>query len=154
MILWNYGTSIKTLFKVIENGNKEIDKRIKRSKEQQDRYNIESELEWVNLATHDLLFEEGDIGESKRKGTKKKRRPREDYGKGLSGWRVLWRHLNPFTKPVNLPSIADIIMRSTVLSHRNMIEETEKLTDFKFTLDVRPYSAVDYDAYEALAEIV
>lgn len=64
-----------------------------------------------------------------------------------------WRRLNPFTKPVNLPSIADIIMRSTVLSHRNMIEETEKLTDFKFSLDVRPYSAVDYDAYEALAEI-
>ncbi len=35
---------------------------------------------------------------------------------GLSGWRVLGRRLNPFAPPRRLPSVADILSRSTGLS--------------------------------------
>ena len=35
---------------------------------------------------------------------------------GLSGWRVLGRRLNPFAPPRPLPSVADILSRSTGLS--------------------------------------
>lgn len=78
---------------------------------------------------------------------------KEEYDDGLSGWRVLWRRLNPFTKPVNLPSISDIVTLSMVLSNRNNAEKREKVTDFQFNLDVSPYGIFDYDACDALVEI-
>lgn len=39
-----------------------------------------------------------------------------DYGlNGLSGWRVLWSRLNPFASAIRLPTVMDIIMRTTEL---------------------------------------
>ena len=79
--------------------------------------------------------------------------PKEEYGDGLSGWRVLWRRLNPFTKPINLPSITEIVTLAMVLGNRNTVEKRKKVTDFQFDLNVQPYTIFDYDAFEALIEI-
>ncbi len=78
---------------------------------------------------------------------------KEQYGGSLSGWRVLWRRLNPFTKSMNVPSIADIISLSMVLSNRNTVDKRGKMTDFQIDLDVRPYGILDYHAFDALVEI-
>jgi predicted acylesterase/phospholipase RssA len=85
--------------------------------------------------------------------TEEELQQKEEYGDGLSGWRILWRRLNPFTKPINLPSIADIITLSMVLSNRNTVAERKKVTDFQVDLDVRPYGIFDYHAYETLVEM-
>ena len=78
---------------------------------------------------------------------------KEQYGGTLSGWRVLWRRLNPFTKSMNVPSIADIIWLSMQLSNRNTLDKRGKMSDFQFDLDVRPYGFLDYDAFDTLVEI-
>jgi predicted acylesterase/phospholipase RssA len=47
-----------------------------------------------------------------------------DYGMGLSGWRAFWNRINPISRAAPFPSIASILMRSTMLgsvSHHNAV---------------------------------
>jgi predicted acylesterase/phospholipase RssA len=73
------------------------------------------------------------------------------YETHLSGWQVLWRRLNPFTKPMKVPSMGSIMMQIAVLSNRQTTSTTLDLADFYMSLATGDYGML---AFESLNVIV
>ena len=72
------------------------------------------------------------------------------YETHLSGWQVLWRRINPLTKPMQVPSIGEIMMQIAVLSNRQTSGATRDLADFYMGLSVRGHGMLEFDALEAI----
>jgi predicted acylesterase/phospholipase RssA len=77
------------------------------------------------------------------------------FGPGLSGWRVLGRRLNPLAPPQPMPSVIDILSRSTGLS--GVRHRRAALTGNRADLLLRPplpaIGALDFKAGAALIEV-
>ena len=77
------------------------------------------------------------------------------FGAGLSGWRVLGQRLNPFAPPRPVPSVVDILSRSTGLSQIRSQRAT--LDDGRVDLLLRPpvagVGSLDFKGSIALIEI-
>ncbi|MCK4764127.1 MAG: patatin-like phospholipase family protein [Candidatus Aminicenantes bacterium] len=67
------------------------------------------------------------------------------YGDSLSGWRILWKKLNPFAKPIRMPGIGTILQRageiSSIAHHKDVIESK---TDFYLSMPVEEYGLLDF----------
>ena len=72
------------------------------------------------------------------------------YETRLSGWQVLWRRLNPFAKPMKIPSMGEIMMQIAVLSNRQTSSETRNLADFYMRLPVKGHGMLDFEALEVI----
>ena len=76
------------------------------------------------------------------------------FDPGLSGWRVLGRRLNPLAPPQLVPSVIDILSRSTSLS--GVRHQRAALADDRVDLLLRPplpaIGALDFKAGVALVE--
>lgn len=76
-----------------------------------------------------------------------------DFGPSLSGWKILWHRLNPFTQPLPVPSLKNILLRSLDIHSIQTIRSAQGLVDLLIEPDVEHVRADDYDAFDAIQEL-
>lgn len=77
--------------------------------------------------------------------------PREyDMVTGYSGWRALWRRLNPFVQSPRLPLLSRVLTRTLFVGSAPLSDLNASRTDLTLTLNVRA-SLLDFEPYERIA---
>ncbi|MEE9333199.1 MAG: cyclic nucleotide-binding and patatin-like phospholipase domain-containing protein [Granulosicoccaceae bacterium] len=76
-----------------------------------------------------------------------------DYGTSLSGWQALLSRLNPLKPRMNVPRIAETLLRSTDIKSIIRLNETKSLLDVLIEPDVSEISLLDFKSYERISEI-
>jgi hypothetical protein len=77
----------------------------------------------------------------------------QDYGYGLSGWRVLFNRLNPFAQSVHVPNIVEVVTRAGQLGSLARRETTINLADLCLQPPVLPFRMVDYGRGREIAAV-
>jgi NTE family protein len=76
------------------------------------------------------------------------------YGLGLSGWKVLYRKLNPFGAPIQVPSMMNLLGRAATLGsvahQRPLISE---LADLVLRPPIREFAVTDHHLGDQIAEL-
>ena len=75
-----------------------------------------------------------------------------DFDTCISGWRVLFNKLNPFSKKLKTPSLVEILMRTLEVNGSKASREQAYLTDLLIQPDTRSYGLQAYDQWEPLAK--
>jgi predicted acylesterase/phospholipase RssA/CRP-like cAMP-binding protein len=81
-------------------------------------------------------------------GTLRTRNP--PYETSVSGWHVLWRRLNPFAKPLKVPTIGEIMMRVAVINDAQHMQTARDLADFYMRLSLRGHGMLEFGALEEI----
>jgi predicted acylesterase/phospholipase RssA len=72
----------------------------------------------------------------------------------VSGWQVLWQRLNPFARPLEVPYIPSVLMRSVVVG--SLVRERERrasgLAGLYVKMPVAGFRLLEFGAIEAIAE--
>jgi len=68
-----------------------------------------------------------------------------------SPWKVLRNWLNPFGKPINLPNIVDLMMRTTLLASVQKTESVKKLVDLYIQPPVGGFGLMQFGSFDAIA---
>jgi predicted acylesterase/phospholipase RssA len=76
-----------------------------------------------------------------------------DFDTSLSGWRILFSRLNPFSKPLRSPSLFGTMQRAMEISSVHKNRTQEKLVDLLLEPDVKKFSSTDFSAYAGLVEV-
>lgn len=77
-----------------------------------------------------------------------------DYSESISGWKVLWRKLNPFARKMDIPGIMTILRRSGELaSLLNQKQTVDRLVDLYLRIPVERYGLQDYRAANEIIDI-
>ena len=78
----------------------------------------------------------------------------ENYGDSLSGWHVLWRKYNPFSKTLNVPMLADIQSQlAYVSSVKQLAEAKERCIDLYLQPAVQQYETLDFHKFKEIETI-
>ncbi len=76
------------------------------------------------------------------------------YGDSLSGWDIIFRKLNPFTKPLKIPALPTIVQRSAeigaVLQLKGIVE---KLTDLYIPMPVEYFDVLGFRQADKIARV-
>jgi predicted acylesterase/phospholipase RssA/CRP-like cAMP-binding protein len=75
-----------------------------------------------------------------------------DFDTGISGWRILFSRLNPFTKSLRAPSMVGVILRTLEINSTRRAKEEEALVDVMIYPDVKKFKTTDYALWEAIAQ--
>jgi predicted acylesterase/phospholipase RssA len=75
-----------------------------------------------------------------------------DLGESLSGWRVLWSRLNPFGKPLRVPSLAGTILRTVEVNSLYHRKEVTQLADILIEPNTGEFNFLDFAAYRTLEQ--
>jgi len=75
-----------------------------------------------------------------------------DFDTSISGWRVLFNKLNPFSKKPRAPSLVEILMRTLEVNGTKASREQAYLTDLLIQPDTRGYGLQAYDKWKPLAQ--
>jgi predicted acylesterase/phospholipase RssA len=75
------------------------------------------------------------------------------FGAGLSGWRVLWHKVNPFTKPIQAPKLVPHLMRALEINSAYQIKSNKSMVDLLIQPDVKEFGMLDFAEYGAISEI-
>ena len=70
----------------------------------------------------------------------------------VSGWKLLWQRLNPFSKPPDIPNILEILYRTTTVGGIGAIESAKAAADFCFEPPVAGFGVFEWRAAEAIIE--
>lgn len=70
-----------------------------------------------------------------------------------SGWRILWHRINPFLEPLQVPSIYEVILRSSTIGGSVNIRKARELADLSIQPPVTSVGLLDFDAIDRLIEI-
>ncbi len=76
-----------------------------------------------------------------------------DFGTILSGWRVFLSRINPFEPSINIPRIAETLLRSTDIKSIESLNMARGGLDILIEPNVRAVSLLDFSAYERISEI-
>jgi predicted acylesterase/phospholipase RssA len=74
-----------------------------------------------------------------------------DFDTHLSGWRILTRRLNPFSRPLRAPSLVGILLRAQELNSVSRAKEEEACAAVLVHPDVKSYSLQAYDRFAEIA---
>jgi predicted acylesterase/phospholipase RssA len=79
----------------------------------------------------------------------------EDYQfrAGLSGWKVLWSKLNPFSPEIKAPGLFDTLRRSIELNGVHQKQVNKALADLYINPPVAQFGSGEFEAYETLIEV-
>jgi predicted acylesterase/phospholipase RssA len=66
----------------------------------------------------------------------------------VSGWRGLWRRLNPFTSPLQVPRMIDILLRATEVASGEVAIDA----DYTIRPPVEEFALLDFRPFRAIAE--
>jgi predicted acylesterase/phospholipase RssA/CRP-like cAMP-binding protein len=75
-----------------------------------------------------------------------------DYDTSLSGWRILFSRLNPFSRKLHAPSIMGTILRSLDVNSMKMTKEIASLLELNITPDIRRFTMNDYAKWKAISQ--
>ena len=110
----------------------------------------------LNHLPTDVMRQRGDCGvvfacdAAGSMGAPRVRNP--PYETSISGWKVLWRRLNPFTAPLKVPTIGQIMMRVAVFGAAQHMQTARDLADFYMRLDLRSYGMLEFGKLEEIVE--
>jgi hypothetical protein len=80
-------------------------------------------------------------------------RSKLDLTRGFSGWGALWRRLNPFARPLDVPYISSVLMRSAVVA--SILRERERRAAERVSLylklPVEKWGLLEFDQLEPIA---
>ena len=82
----------------------------------------------------------------------RERRRYYDFDTCISGWRVLFNKLNPFSKKLKTPSLVEMLMRTLEVNGTRASREQAYLTDLLIQPDTRGYGLQAYDKWKPLAQ--
>ncbi len=83
----------------------------------------------------------------------KERKREYDYDTSLSGWKILWSRLNPFSKPLRTPSMLRTLTRASEINGIRTSRQQEALVDLMITPNVKGFSFTDYEKWRELAQV-
>lgn len=75
-----------------------------------------------------------------------------DFGPSISGWQVLASRLNPFAKPMRVPSIFLTLMRATEVNSAYRSQFTYNEADLVIAPPVTQFRTLDFGAYAAIID--
>lgn len=73
-----------------------------------------------------------------------------ELGDNVSGWRVLWSRINPFGKPIRVPTIAGTMLRTVEVNSLYHRKEAERYADILIEPVTKEFNFLDFAAYETL----
>ncbi len=76
-----------------------------------------------------------------------------EFGTILSGWRILWSYLNPFTPRIKAPSLHSIVIRLTTLSNIKRRLEQMHLADLCMYPPVAQFGPLEAEAIDDIIEV-
>ncbi len=76
-----------------------------------------------------------------------------DFDTSISGWRVLFSRLNPFSKSLRAPSMFKTMHRAMEINSVHRIREREQLVDLLISPDVKEFSVSNFALFQPLADI-
>ena len=85
-------------------------------------------------------------------GTEKMEADAPDY-ETLSGWRLLFNKLNPFSKTESVLSLIDTVVRSVELGNVQITETRRREADFYLRSPIERFGRFDWDLVEEIAEV-
>ncbi len=74
-------------------------------------------------------------------------------GESLSGWKVLWSRINPFGKPMRVPTLTGTMLRTVEVNSLYHRHEAERHADILIEPVTKDFNFLDFAAYETLAQI-
>lgn len=80
-------------------------------------------------------------------------RRRYEFGPSISGWRVLWSRVNPFSSAMRVPSLLGSLMRAQEIRSVSGLRRAESLAALVIRPDVSAFGILDFAAYEPIIEI-
>lgn len=75
-----------------------------------------------------------------------------DYDTSLSGWRILFNRLNPFSKRLRAPTVMGTILRSLDVNSMKKTKQTERYLELSIKPDVRKFTMNDYSKWKKIAQ--
>ncbi len=79
-------------------------------------------------------------------------RQKTHFGEAISGWKVLTRSINPFAESMDVPSIANVLMRTTLLGSRSNQVINARNADLCLYPPVAGAGLLEFQAFEQLSE--
>jgi len=76
-----------------------------------------------------------------------------DFGPSISGWQVLWRRLNPFAAPMQVPSVLSILTRTLDVNGMYRTGAIRHLADLVVQLPLEEFGILEFESYERIVEI-
>lgn len=73
-------------------------------------------------------------------------------GDSLSGWKVLWSRVNPFGKPMRVPTLTGTILRTVEVNSLYHRKEAERYADILIEPDTKEFNFLDFAAYKTLEQ--
>ncbi|MFN8495029.1 MAG: cyclic nucleotide-binding and patatin-like phospholipase domain-containing protein [Caldilineaceae bacterium] len=73
-------------------------------------------------------------------------------GPSVSGWRLLRSRLNPLEETIEAPSLAGILMRTTMVNNEQVTRKTQQACDLLLEPDVHRFGLLQFADYAAIAE--
>jgi predicted acylesterase/phospholipase RssA/CRP-like cAMP-binding protein len=79
---------------------------------------------------------------------------RRDYqiDGSISGWRILFSRLNPFSKPIRAPSLIGTVLRSMEINSVYQNRKRHSLAELVIYPDVKRFSGLDFGAFAPIVE--
>jgi predicted acylesterase/phospholipase RssA len=74
------------------------------------------------------------------------------YETSISGWRVLWRRLNPLTPPIRVPTMGQIMVRVAMINDARHMQTSRNLADYYLQLSVGSYGLLEFKALDQIVE--
>jgi hypothetical protein len=72
------------------------------------------------------------------------------YETNISGWKVLWRRLNPFAAPLKVPTIGQIMMRVAIINDVQHMRTARGLADYYMRLELGSYGMLEFGALDQI----
>jgi len=75
------------------------------------------------------------------------------FGSSLSGWRVLWSRLSPFSQRIDVPRLAETLLRATDIKDLERLGERRERIDVLIEPDVSNWSLLDFKHFALISEV-
>lgn len=76
-----------------------------------------------------------------------------DFGPTLSGWEVLLSRINPFVETIQIPRIAETLLRATDIKSIERLNEARNALEILVEPNVRSISLLDFKSYAKISEL-
>jgi NTE family protein len=70
----------------------------------------------------------------------------------VSGWKVLWRRFSPFSKPMDIPNILNILYRTTTVGSVQLIERAKAEADVYMNPPVTDFGIFDWRSIDTIID--
>lgn len=106
----------------------------------------------VNNFPVDLVYEACEGGTIIGSTTWKQReeKPDYDYEAGVSGWQIMWHRINPFLKPLPIPTLGEIMTRALTCHSLRHSQEAAALADILIAPDLQRFAGANFANHVAI----